>query len=80
MTDPEPCPEEMRDPIADSLALVRAAMADDHEAMLAVVLNLPSPGLTCIVLSQWMGQLMAQSGLGEETLRDLARVGGIPQG
>lgn len=79
MTDPEPCPPELEGPLGAAIALLRAAVREDHEAMALVILNADSPAVVAVVLSQWLALLMADFGLDEAAVTRLATAGGLPQ-
>jgi hypothetical protein len=65
------------DALRDMLALVRAALDDDYEAMAAVAANMSCPELTAGALAEWIAEWMQDRGTSRDVLDDWQREKGL---
>ena len=73
----DPGREAAEDALRDAVALVRAVLDGDDEALTVVAENASWPALTMGVLADWIAGLMQARGIGREALDEWQQAAGL---
>jgi hypothetical protein len=72
-----PRSEARDDALRDSLALVRASLDGDEEAIAVVAENVAWPALTMATMADWITEMLRMRGLGRDTLDEWQTAEGL---